>query len=154
MPIYTSILGSIAGCALVPPVARKIPLRPLYLSIGLVGAAFTLSLLLLPRESATYGLAFMGENLLQAAAIATACAIIFELIGPGNPLAATTFALLNAAMCFPIDYMEVVDARGYDWHGITGAFLTDAFVSGCACILLVGVLRRRLVPVQPTEELA
>jgi PAT family beta-lactamase induction signal transducer AmpG len=148
------ILGSIAGCALVPPIARKIPLRPLYLTIGFVGAAFTLSLLLLPRTPATYGLAFMGENLLQAAAIATAFAIIFELIGPGNPLAATTFALLSAAMCFPIDYMEIVDARGYDWHGLTGAFITDALVSASACIVLAIILGRRLVPAQPAEELA
>lgn len=148
------ILGSIAGCSLVPPIARKIPLRPLYLSVGFVGAAFTLSLLLLPRASATYGLAFLGENLFQAAAIATALAITFELIGPGNPLAATTFALLAAAMNFPIDYMEILDAHGYDWHGITGAFLADALVSGCACILLASVLRRRLLPARAAEELA
>ncbi len=148
------MLGSIAGCGLVPPMARRIPLRLLYLSIGLLGAAFTLGLLLLPRLSATFGLAFMGENFFQSAALAAALAIMFEVIGPGNPLAATTFAVLMAALTLPIDYMQFIDARAYHWHGITGAFLADALVGGSACLLLAIVLRRRLFPGDPTAEIA
>lgn len=142
------ILGSISGCALVPALAKRIALRPLYLSIGLVGAAFTLGLLLAPRGSVTFGLAFVGENFFQSAAAATGLAIIFEVIGPGNPLAATTFALLCAALTLPVDYMEFVDARGYHWQGITGAFLADALISGSACALLAIAFRRRLFPVK------
>ncbi len=146
------VLGAIAGCSLVPPLAAKVPLRLLYLAIGFVGAAFTLSLLLLPRTSASYGIAFLGENFFQAAGIAAAFAIIFEIIGPGNPLAATTFALLTAAMNLPIDYMEAVDARGYDWHGLAGAYMTDAGVSAAACVLLAIVLRRQLFPTRPAAQ--
>jgi PAT family beta-lactamase induction signal transducer AmpG len=134
------ILGSVVGCALVPLVARKVPLRPLYLTIGLVGALFTAGLLLAPRVPWTFGLAFVGENFLQAAAVAASMAIIFEVIGPANPLAATTFALLAAAQSLPVDYMEFIDARGYHSHGITGAFLTDALISGSVCVLLAMVL--------------
>lgn len=148
------ILGSIGGSLLVPPLAKKLPLRPLYLAIGLVGAAFTLSLLLLPRAPASFALAFMGENLFQSAAIATGAAITFEVIGPGNPLAATTFALLIAAMCLPIDYMQIVDAHSYDRLGITGALLIDALVSGAACVLLAAVLRRQLFARTAAPELA
>ncbi len=140
------IAGALAGCSLVPPIARKVPLRVLYLSIGLIGAAFTLSVLLLPRTGGAYGIAFLGENLFQSAGFATAFGIIFEVIGPGNPLAATTFALLTAAMNLPIDYMEVIDAQGYDWHGITGAFVTDASIGAAVCILLAILLRRQLFP--------
>ena len=129
------ILGSVVGCALVPLLARRVPLRQLYLSIGLVGAAFTASLLLAPRVPWTFGLAFVGENFFQASAVAACMAIIFEVIGPGNPLAATTFALLAAAESLPVDYMEFVDARGYHSYGITGAFLTDASISASVCIL-------------------
>lgn len=146
------IFGSIVGCSVVPLLGRTLPLRPLYLSIGFVGAAFTLSLLLLPRAPATFGLAFVGENFFQSAAIATALAITFEVIGPGNPLAATIFALLTAAMNLPIDYMEVIDAHGYLWNGVAGAFLADALVSGSVCVLLAVALRRRLVPAQTAEE--
>lgn len=149
-----TILGGVAGSLTVPLLARKFPLRPLYLSIGLIGATFTLSLLLLPRVSATYAFAFVGENVFQSAAIATAFAITFQLIGTDNPLASTIFALLSAAMNCPIDYMEIVDARGYDRHGITGAFLADALVGGGACILLAIVLGRRRLPAQSAERLA
>lgn len=148
------VLGGVVGCSTVPLMARKLPLRPLYLSIGFVGAALTLTLLLLPRVPATYGLAFVVENTMQSAAFAAGLAIIFEIIGPGNPLAATTFALLSAAMSLPTDYMEIVDARGYDWHGITGAFLADSLVSGSACVLLAVVLYWKRLPAQPPEELA
>ena len=88
----------------------------------------------------TPGLAFLGENLFQAAAFATAYAIIFDVIGKGNPLAATIFAVLTNALNFPIFYMEIVDGHGFDWNGITGAFLFDAVVSGGVCILLWIVL--------------
>jgi PAT family beta-lactamase induction signal transducer AmpG len=137
------ILGSVVGCALVPPLARKVPLRPLYLSIGLVGATFTAGLLLAPRVPWTFGVAFVGENFFQAAAVATCMAIVFEVIGQGNPLAATTFAVLAAAASLPVDYMEFVDARGYHSNGITGAFLIDALVSGSVCVLLAVALRLR-----------
>ena len=60
-----SVVAGIIGCSLVPMPANKMPLRPLYLSIGLVGAAFTLSLLLMPRVPWTYGLAFFGANIRQ-----------------------------------------------------------------------------------------
>ena len=112
----------------------------MYLAIGIIGACFTLSLLLLPRAPYTYGLAFFGENLFQAAAFATSFAIVYDVIGKDNPLAATIFAVLTNALNFPIFYMEIVDGHGFDWNGITGAFLVDAIVSGGICILLWIVL--------------
>lgn len=148
------ILGGIAGCALVPFVARRLPLRPLYLAIGCVGAVFTLGLLLLPRVPASFALAFVGETFFSSAAIATGAAVIFEVIGPGNSLAATTYALLIAAMNLPIDYMEFIDARGYEWRGITGAFVTDALISGSACAFLAVVFRRRLLPARRAAGVA
>ena len=98
----------------------------------------------MPRVPWTYGLAFVGENIFQAAAFATGFAVIYEVIGPGNPLAATIFALLTASMNLPINYMEVIDGHGFDRHGVTGAFLADALVSGAVCVLLWFVLFRVL----------
>jgi PAT family beta-lactamase induction signal transducer AmpG len=134
------MVAGVIGSFLIPPIAKKFPLRPMYLAVGIIGACFTLSLLLLPRVPGTYGLAFLGENIFQAAAFTTAYAIIFQVIGKGNPLAATTFAVLTNAMNFPIVYMEIVDGRGFDWRGVTGAFAADAIVSGGICILLWIVL--------------
>ncbi len=146
-PALVSIFGGVGGMVagvigsfLIPPIAKKFPLRPMYLAVGIFGACFTLGLLLLPRVPGTYGLAFLGENIFQAAAFATAYAIIFEVIGKGNPLAATTFALLTNFLNLPIVFMEVVDGHGYDWHGVAGAFAADALVSGGICVLLWIVL--------------
>ena len=149
-----AMLAGVVGSFLIPPIAKKFPLRPMYLAVGIIGACFTLSLLLLPRVPGTYGLAFLGENIFQAAAFATAYAIIYDVIGKGNPLAATIFAVLTNAMNFPIVYMEVVDGRGFDWHGVTGAFLADAIVSGGICILLWIVLFHilRVQKMRPAAE--
>lgn len=139
-----SILAGLGGSFLVPRLARKIPLRPLYLAIGIVGACFTLSTLLLPREPWTFGLVFTGEIIFQAMAFTVANAIAFQIIGPDNPLAATLFTLLIAAMNFPIWYMGNFDGWGYDRHGLIGSFAVDAGLSMAACILLAIALRKWL----------
>lgn len=110
----------------------------------MIGAAFTLSLLVLPHVPATYGFAFVGENIFQSAAIAASLAITFEVIGPDNPLAATIFSILGAAANFPIFYMELIDGRGFDWNGVNGAFTYDAVISGTACVVLAAIFRRKL----------
>ena len=53
-------VAGIAGSLLLPVLARRFPLRPLYLGIGVVGAIFTLGLLLLPRSPTTFAVAVTG----------------------------------------------------------------------------------------------
>src|SRR6185312_10656827 len=139
---FGSVAAGLAGSFLLKPLARRFPLRPLYLGIGITGGLFTLCLLVLPRAPWCFGLAFTGENLFQALAFATGNAIAFETIGPGNPLAATLFALLMASANFPIFYMGIIDGHGYDWNGISGSFMTDAFTSIAVCLLLSWALSR------------
>jgi PAT family beta-lactamase induction signal transducer AmpG len=137
-----SAAAGIVGSFLLFPLARRFPLRPVYLAIGITGAIFTLSLLALPRQPWTFAVAITGENLFQALAFAAGNAITFEVIGPDNPFAATLFTLLLAATNLPITYMQFIDGRGYDWHGLTGAFVTDALISITACLLLRWMLIR------------
>src|SRR5579863_6972922 len=137
-----SSVAGIIGSFLLFPLARRFPLRPVYLAIGITGAVFTLSLLLLPRVPWAFGVAITGENLFQALAFATANAIAFDVIGPDNPFAATLFTVLLAASNFPITYMQFLDGRGYDWRGLNGAFLTDAPISVAACLLLIWPIAR------------
>lgn len=141
--VGTSVAG-IGGSFLLKPLARWMPLRPLYLTIGIAGALFTLSLLLMPREPWAFGLAMVGENIFQALAFAATYAISFEVIGPGNPLAATTFSILNSAVALPVIYMGYLDGSGYDWRGITGSFVVDAGLGLAACLFLAVALRRWL----------
>ena len=136
-----AVIAGIVGSFLLKPFGRRFPLRPLYLGIGIAGACFTLSLLLLPRAPLVFGLAILGANVFQAFAFSASNAITFDVIGPGNPLAATLFTLLVSASNLPITYMTLVDGWGYDLHGVTGAFLTDAGISILACAAMFLVLR-------------
>ncbi len=144
-----SIVAGVGGSFLVPRLARKIALRPLYLIIGIVGAMFTLSTLLLPRAPWTFGFVFTGEIIFQALAFTAAFGIAFEIIGPANPLAATLFTLLIASMNLPITYMGMLDGWGYDRGGLVGSFVMDAGLSLLACILLAVFLRRWLFAPRP-----
>lgn len=125
-----------AGSFLIPVLARYIPLRPLYLLIGSVGALFTLTLIVLPHGPATFALAVVGENLFASAALAAVTAIIFDTIGKNNPLAATQFSVLNAAVQLPPAYMQAIDGFGYGRGGLPGTLVTDASISLITCSAL------------------
>jgi PAT family beta-lactamase induction signal transducer AmpG len=140
------LFAGLAGCLAFRLIDRLLPLRYLYLAIGVVGALFTLALLLLPRTPLAFAVALLGENLFQSAAITTSIAIAFETIGPRNPLAATTFSVIVAVLNLPNTYMVVVDGRGYSWRGVAGSLLVDAGASLIACgllALLLGYLAMR-----------
>ncbi len=147
------IIAGGVGMLLVPRLAKKLPLRPLYLGIGVVGALFTLSTLMLPRTPFAFAVVFTGELIFQALAITVATGIIFEIIGRDNPLAATTFTLLMSVMVVPISYMAFVDGWGYDVGGLAGCFTVDAGCGITACILLSIALRRWLFAPRPEVEL-
>ena len=149
-----AMLGGIAGCLIFPLIDRLLPLRMLYLTIGVVGSLFTLSLLMLPHTPATFGVALIGENIFQALAITASTAVAFETIGRANPLASTTFCLVISAFNVPISYMLLVDGAGYGRHGVSGSYIADAAVSMVSSVLLMCVLawlgrRRSLNAVQP-----
>jgi PAT family beta-lactamase induction signal transducer AmpG len=138
-----AFLPGLAGCLLFPIIARRMPLRLLYLANGMVGGLFTLSLIVLPREPWSYTLALLGEFLFQAGAYCIQYGIVLETIGQNNPLAATTFAFLTAATNIPVTYMIVADGRGYAMGGVAGSLAIDAGIGIAACLLL-GLLLYRL----------
>jgi PAT family beta-lactamase induction signal transducer AmpG len=144
-------VAGLIGSLLVPTFANRMPPRVLYLAIGALGSLFTLSLIVLPRTPGVFLLAMVGENIAQSAAFATSNAVIFRTMGKDNPLAATEYAILTAAVTVPITYMQVIDGHAYGSNGLAGAYLTDAGLGLLACAALALVLmlaRRTLQPVQ------
>jgi PAT family beta-lactamase induction signal transducer AmpG len=136
------LLGGIVGCLIFPAIDRLLPLRYLYLAIGLVGSTFTLALLLMPRTPATFALALIGENVFQSLAIVASTAIAFETVGRVNPFAATTYCLMTSAFNIANTYMLVVDGWGYSWRGVAGSYAADAASSLAAIALLAFFLTR------------
>ncbi len=134
------LLGGIGGCLIFRLIDRLLPLRFLYLCVGVAGALFTLGLILLPHSPTTFAVALIGENVFQALAITITVAIAFDTIGRSNPLAATTYALLISAANVPITYMLFVDGSGYARNGVAGSYVADAAVSLLACLLLAALL--------------
>jgi PAT family beta-lactamase induction signal transducer AmpG len=134
--------AAIISSMMVPLILKRISPRILYLTIGGLGALFTLTIIVLSRSPATYALALIGENVFQTAAFVVESTIVFGSIGEGNPLAATQFALLQAATALPITYMQAVDGQGYARGGITGMFMADAGLSLIACLVLLPLVLR------------
>jgi MFS transporter, PAT family, beta-lactamase induction signal transducer AmpG len=131
--------GGIVGCLVFPTVSRLMALRPLYLTVGLVGAVFTLGMALLPHTPASFAIILVAENLFQSLAITISMAVIFDTIGRDNPLASTTFCFIGSAYGVPISYMIYVDAFGYGRGGIGGSLVVDA-VAGIIASLLLGLM--------------
>ena len=142
-------IAGVVGSLIIPPISRRVPPRVLYLLVGIIGAAFSLACAGLPRTTVVFGVAFLGENVFQAAAFAVGNLIALRVASENPALAATGYGLLVAATTVPITYMQIVDGHAYDFGGVTGSFLADALVSGAACVLLAGMLAvwRRRIPV-------
>ena len=132
--------GGVVGCLVFHLIDRLLPLRLLYLAIGAAGAMFTFALILLAKTPAAFAIALIGENVFQGLAITASIAISFETIGRRNPLAATTFCVMNSAFNVPITYMLFVDGSGYARGGVAGAYIADASSSFVACVLLGALL--------------
>ncbi len=136
---FGAFIPGILGCMVFPMIARRMPLRLFYLANGVVGSLFTLSLLMVPRDPGAYATAIFGAFLFQAVAFALQIGIVFEAIGPNNPLAATTFAFLSSATNVPVMYVMAADGHAYAAAGLAGLLGVDASI-GIGTCLLAGVL--------------
>jgi PAT family beta-lactamase induction signal transducer AmpG len=137
-----AIVPGMIGSLLFPLLAKRMPLRLLYLANGALGGLFTLSLLVLPHTPQTFAAALLGEFLFQAISYTGTVALAFETIGENNPLAATTFTFLIAATNVPVAYMLYLDGRAYSFGGVRSSFAADALISIVVCLLIGWLLSR------------
>ncbi|MBS1801818.1 MAG: MFS transporter [Acidobacteria bacterium] len=149
-----AFIPGLLGCFVFPVIAQKVRLRFFYLGNGILGCLFTMSLLLLPHTTGTYATALFGEYLFQAVAFSIQIGIIFEAIGPNNPLAATTFSFLTASTNVPVTYVTLIDGRAYARAGITGTLFVDGAIGIVTCLVAGLVLKRLDSRAEPAGELA
>lgn len=133
--------AGVFGSLIIPPLSRVAPSLTLYVSIGILGALFTLLLLVLPHSPILFAVAMIGQNIAQAASLSTQNVAAVESLGPANPLAATQFGLINAAGALPITYMQLLDGHAYGAGGLTGLFLMDGGLGLAASLGVLLVLR-------------
>ena len=132
-------LAGIFGSLSVPLLGRRIPLLALYLGIGIVGGLSTISLIFLAHTPLVYTIAFVAQNVWQAAGLATGTALTISTLGKNNPVASTQFAVLIAAMTAPIAYMQWFDGHAYGAKGLTGLYLTDGGLDLISCLIMIGL---------------
>lgn len=137
-----AFIPGLLGCFVFPVIARRVRLRFFYLANGILGCLFTLSLVAMPHTTATYAGALFGEYLFQAVAFSIQIGIVFEAIGPDNPLAATTFSFLTAATNVPVTYVTLIDGRAYAKAGITGTLFVDAAIGILTCLVAASLFVR------------
>ena len=109
---------------------------------GLFGAVFSMGLIWSPHTLVMFVVGVLGYNFSQGMNYTAFSSLTFEIVGPGNPLAATQMGLLTASANLPISYMTAVDGRVYAAHGLTGMLAVDAGMSVLAGIALLIVLSR------------
>jgi len=134
-------VAGVVGSLLAPRLGASLSPRRLYIVIGLVGAAFSLLLIPLPRTPLLYGAALLGENIFQAAAFAVSNVISLNSLGEDNPLAATQFGLLFASTSVPLTYMQIIDGAAFTAHGLNGGLFADAVLTAASCLVLALILR-------------
>lgn len=140
-----AVLIGMGASLLTRLILRRFPAPFVYLSIGVLGAAFTLALLALPHAPSTYLLAVLGENAAQSVAQVATSAIIFRSIRQGSQLASSQYGLLGTASSVPYSYMLALDGYGYKLAGgVTGSFMMDAGLSLAACALVFWPVMRWL----------
>lgn len=134
-------LGCLAGVWFCQRFLRRV----VYVAAGFGGAAAALSLIWMPHTLVFFAMGVLGYNFFQGINYTAFSAFEYEIVGPGNPLAATQIALLTASANLPISYMTAVDGHFYTAHGLPGMLSVD----GCTSILVGTILLlvfRRIAP--------
>jgi PAT family beta-lactamase induction signal transducer AmpG len=134
------------GCLLSIWLCQKYLRRTIYVVAGFGGALAALTLIWVPHTLGYFAAGVLVYNFFQGINYTAFTAFEFEIVGPGNPLAATQMALLTAASNLPISYMTAVDGHFYSLHGLPGMLAVDAGSSilvGTSLLILFHVLARR-----------
>ncbi len=148
---YVAVVCSL-GCGAGIWFCQRYPRRTVYVVAGFGGAAAALALIWVPHTLAYYALGVLAYNFFQGINYTAFSAFEYEIVGPGNPLAATQMALLTATANAPISYMTRIDGHFYGKHGLPGMLGVDAGASILTGILLLVLFRKMATRVMGEAE--
>ncbi|MGA2951917.1 MAG: MFS transporter [Caulobacteraceae bacterium] len=142
-------VAGVLGGLVIPPLALRWPAERLFPIVGVIGAAFSLSLIIAPKTPLWFAIADFGQNGLWTASYSLIAVIALRANGENNPLAATQFALLSAAAGVPLTYMQIIDGHAYGVGGLAASYAADAGLSLVACAALALILAGGKIRVDP-----
>jgi len=138
---YVAIVCSL-GCLAGIWFCQRFLRRTIYVVAGFGGAAAALAMIWMPHTLGFFAAGVLVYNFFQGINYTAFTAFEYEIVGPGNPLAATQIAVLTAAANLPISYMTAVDGHFYTRHGLAGMLGVDALSSVAVGTVLLVVFRR------------
>ena len=101
----------------------------MYILTGFGGAAAALGLIRTPHTLLFYAAGVLMYDFFTGINYTAFTSLEYEIVGSGNPLASTQFALLSASANLPISYMTAVDGHFHTTHGLGGMLAVDALSS-------------------------
>jgi PAT family beta-lactamase induction signal transducer AmpG len=116
--------------------------RTVYVVAGFGGAAAALAMIWMPHTLVYFAAGVLAYNFFQGINYTAFSAFEYEIVGPGNVLAATQISLLTAAANAPISYMTLLETHLYTRHGLPGMLGVDAIGSIAVGVILLAVFRR------------
>jgi PAT family beta-lactamase induction signal transducer AmpG len=131
-----------AGCVVGIWFCTRFVRRTIYVLAGFGGAAAALALVYTPHTLVFFVAGVLLYNFFQGINYTAFGAFQYEIVGPGNPLAATQIALLTAAANVPITYMSRIEGHVYTRHGLSGMLGVDAISTLAMGTILLLVFRR------------
>jgi len=143
-------LFCILGAALGGPLSNRFDRRLLFIAPAMVaGLGSLLMIFALDRNWHPIAVFIAGVcfyNLLAGINYTATSALVFQIVGRGNPLSATQYAICIAACNAAIAGAVAMDGHGSNltgnWSGARGELLTDALLSlTCGTAVLLAVWR-------------
>jgi MFS family permease len=134
-------IASAAGSIFGGSVADRMDRAVLYLGGGILVALSALWIALSPQTQVTFTTGVLAYGLFSGICYAAFSALSYQLVGKGNPAAATQLGLFAAASNAAISYMTWFDGQGFRLFGVRGLFLVDGLAAIGAGVPLLIFLR-------------
>ena len=131
-------LGCLAGMW----ICGRFQRRTVYVVSGFGGAAAALGLIRAPHTLLFFAVGVLVYDFFTGINYTAFTSLEYEIVGSGNPLASTQFALLSASANLPISYMTAVDGHFHTTHGLGGMLAVDALSSIVVGTVLLVVFHR------------
>jgi len=118
-----------AGSLLGIWICRHIEHRLVYICTGFGAALAALAMIYTPHTLPYFAAGVLTYNFFTGINYTAFSAMCYQIVGSGNPLAATQMALLTAAANLPISYMTTIDGHLHTTHGLAGMLAIDAITT-------------------------